>query len=206
MKTAGEVLSSERIKKKISIGRAARDLKIKKEHLAAIERGDWAKLPEPPFTKGFIKSYATYLGLDWQHLLALFRREFDETKFSQKSPTKGKKFILQPNYIPTLLFGGIIIAFIAYLAVQYLSILSAPKLEIFLPVEDTSTTVPFIVVSGQTEKETTVAVNGQFISVDQNGNFSYQLKLNQGQNNIEIIASKRLSPKSKVERVVRLSR
>ena len=42
--------------------------------------------------------------------------------------------------------------------------------------------------------------------VDAEGNFSYQLKLSDGQNIIEVIASKKLSPKSKVTKIVRLSR
>jgi len=89
---------------------------------------------------------------------------------------------------------------------QYLSILQSPKLQLIAPSEDFTTQLSTIVVAGQTEKDATVSVNGEFVPVDKEGSFSYQLTLNEGQNIIEIIAAKRLSPKTKVNRIIRYSR
>ena len=66
--------------------------------------------------------------------------------------------------------------------------------------------IPAVAILGKTEKGATVTVNGEFIAVNQDGEFSYQLVLTEGRNEIEIVASKKLSPKSRTVKVVRLIR
>lgn len=207
MKTTSEVFSSQRRIKKHSLEKVARDLHIKKEYLQALEAGDWQNLPEPPFVKGFIKSYATYLGLDASHMIALYRREYDERKYPSKSVIRrSKKLVFTYNRLIAITIFLTIIIFVGYLTVQYLSLLSAPKLEVYTPQDDSTTSVPYVVVSGRTQKDAQVVVEGMFVPIDEEGNFSYQIELKDGRNVVEIIASKRLSPKSRVTRIIRLSR
>ena len=207
MKTTSEVFSSQRRVKKYSLEKIARDLRIKKEYLEALEKGEWQNLPEPPFVKGFIKSYAAYLGLDTNHMIALYRREYDEKKYPSKIVTRRpKKIVLTYNRLLAIAIFLVIFTFIGYLTGQYLSLLSAPKLEIYSPKDDSTTSIPYVVISGQTQKDVQVAIEGMFVPIDGEGNFSYQLELEDGQNIIEIIASKRLSPKSKATRTIRLIR
>ena len=210
MKTAGQLLSSKRKVKNISLTRAARDLAIKKENLQAIEEDQWEILPEPPIAKGFIKNYAQYLGLDPDYTLALYRREYDEAKYPKKlSPLIRQKRLLSlitPNRVVIFCTISLVLVFIGYLVIQYFSILAAPKLEVFTPADDLTTQISVVRLTGQTEKGAMLVVDGQFVAVDQEGNFSYELRLEEGRNEIEIIASKRLSPKSKVTKVIRLSR
>ena len=105
MNTVGEQFWQERKAKKISLAKASRDLLIKKEHLEAIEAGDWQNLPEPTIYKGFIKNYAQYLNLDTSKILALYRREYDETKYPhKKSPLQVKKrLMITPNKFAVIL-------------------------------------------------------------------------------------------------------
>lgn len=206
MNKFGDLLSLARKRKKISIDRASKDLVIKKEHLQALEEENWQILPEPPYVKGYIKSYAKYLNLDAEYTLAIYRREFDERKFPQKPPPKSNKnFFITPTKILNLIFALAVIIFIAYIALQYSSVLSAPKLEITSPQNDETISVPAIKIIGKTEKGATISINGQFAPVDESGNFNYEYKLSEGKNNIEIISSFRLSPKNKVIKTVRLT-
>lgn len=208
MQTVGILLSQKRKSKGISLEKSSKDLSIKKEQLTALEAGLWHKLPEPAFVTGFIKNYADYLGLDSKLALALYRREFDPSKAGTNKPKilKPKRLIVTPQILINIFFALIILVFALYLALQYTSILKSPDLKIFTPSEDLTTSVSAVVISGQTEKETTVSVNGEFAPIDADGKFTYQLQLKDGQNIIEIIAAKRLSPKTKVTRIVRLSR
>ena len=203
MKRAGELLSAQRKLKKISLDRASRDLLIKRHHLEAIEEGVWQNLPESAYIKGFVKNYAQYLGLDESHVLALFRREYDESKYPTKHRDLPKKLSIPPVRIVNLTFILAIVLFLLYVLFQYLSILSSPKLEVYTPTDDINTFAPIIEVTGYTETGSTLAINGEFVPVDSQGNFSHQVNLKEGQNIIEIIASKRLSPKSKVTKIVR---
>ena len=208
MQTLGKLLSQEREAKNISLKQASAHLSIKIDQLQSLESGAWFKLPEPAFVSGFIRNYAVYLGLDPKLALALYRREFDPKKAPQTKPKflKSNHIFLTPQKLINLLFVLIIFIFTSYLLVQYTSFLKSPKLQVYSPAGDMTTSVPAIVISGQVERETTVSVNGEFAPTDSDGNFSYQLKLEEGQNIVEIIAAKRLSPKTKVIRIVRLSR
>lgn len=201
-------LSSQRKAKKISLKKAAGDLLIKLEHLEAIENSQWHNLPEPAFVKGFIRSYSQYLGLDSEHVLALYRREFDEAKYPPKTSALERKkgLMLTPNKLINLAFILAATIFIIYLVVQYFSILQAPKLEVFTPQDDLTTNVPYVIVSGKVDKQANLVIEGEFIPTDKEGSFSYQLALVEGKNVIEIVASKRLAPKAKVTKIVRLVR
>ena len=207
MKKFGGLFSVQRKKKRISIEKASKDLVIKTEYLEALENEDWQSLPEAAFARGYVKSYAQYLGLDSQYLLALYRREYDESKFPKRTIHKQeKRLFITPVKIINLTFIVGVITFLIYIILQYSSIFSSPKLEVTSPKNDQTISVPAIQVSGQTEKDATVSIGGSFVPVDEKGEFSKEYMLQDGKNTIEIIASFRLSPKNKVTRTVRLLR
>ncbi len=60
----GEELRREREMRDISIREISETTKISTRFLEAIESGDFASLPAPVFTRGFIREYASYLGLE----------------------------------------------------------------------------------------------------------------------------------------------
>lgn len=206
MESIGHKLQTERKKKNIALKKAAADLLIKVEILEALEKEEWQKLPHAPFIKGFIQNYAAYLGLDVDHTLALFRRAYDEKKYVQKDTSikKIKPAIITPIRLINTAFILAVIVFVIYLGLQYFSILQSPKLEVITPEENAQTTIPIVKVAGKTEKEATISIDGNLIGVDQDGNFTTEVKLDSGKNIITIIATKKLSPKAKIQRTVRL--
>src|SRR6187549_2946798 len=60
----GEELRREREIRGISLKEIADATKISKRFLEAIERNDHKTLPAPVFTRGFVREYARYLGLN----------------------------------------------------------------------------------------------------------------------------------------------
>lgn len=62
--TFGEELRKEREIRGISLKEIADGTKISRRFLDAIERNDYATLPAPVFTRGFVREYARYLGLN----------------------------------------------------------------------------------------------------------------------------------------------
>lgn len=66
----GEILRVARHNKKASLEDAARATKIKFETLERLEADDFNALPAPTYTKGFLKLYAEYLGLDGAEIVA----------------------------------------------------------------------------------------------------------------------------------------
>jgi cytoskeletal protein RodZ len=65
----GEELRREREIRGISVKEIADATKISKRFLEAIERNDHKTLPAPVFTRGFVREYARYLGLNAEEMV-----------------------------------------------------------------------------------------------------------------------------------------
>ena len=79
----GALLRKEREKRGLTIDDVARRLKIMPRQLTALEEGDIEALPHMAYAKGFIRSYATFLGISKEDAQKAF--EGDEP------PEEGKK-------------------------------------------------------------------------------------------------------------------
>ena len=71
----GEVLRAAREAKGVDLTRVERDTKIRERYLSALERGEYRELPGAVYTKGFLRNYGAYLGLDPEYLIDLYRLE-----------------------------------------------------------------------------------------------------------------------------------
>ena len=67
-------LAAARERKGVDLIRAERDTKIRVRYLSALEQGDYRDLPGAVYTKGFLRNYAIYLGLDPEDVLRQWRR------------------------------------------------------------------------------------------------------------------------------------
>ena len=63
-RTIGARLEAARLAKRLTLEEAERDTRISTEYLDALERGRYEVLPAPVYARGFMRSYADYLGLD----------------------------------------------------------------------------------------------------------------------------------------------
>ena len=61
---AGAMLAEARAKAKLELAEVSARTRIPQRHLAAIEAGDYAKLPSRTYAVGFSRTYARLLGLD----------------------------------------------------------------------------------------------------------------------------------------------
>ena len=73
MWTLGETLRQARLDKSMSLADAARDTRIRRSYLEALEAEDVASLPPPVYTRGFVRTYAEYLGLNPQAMVDLYQ-------------------------------------------------------------------------------------------------------------------------------------
>ena len=62
----GKLLHNTRKSYNIEISQVAADLRLKVNTIAALEAGDWSKLPGEAYGHGYIRQYAGYLDLS-QH-------------------------------------------------------------------------------------------------------------------------------------------
>lgn len=72
MSPLGETLRRARLSKGITIEDAERVTRIPRKYLEALEVENYGILPAPVYARGFLRSYAAYLGLDPGELLPFF--------------------------------------------------------------------------------------------------------------------------------------
>ena len=77
MATFGEELRRERELREISLREISESTKISMRFLQALENNDFTHLPGGQFTKGFVRAYATHIGIDGEALVNayLYERE-----------------------------------------------------------------------------------------------------------------------------------
>ncbi len=202
MITVGEILKKKRLKKKLSFKVIEKKTKIRAKYLKALEENDFKKLPPAPFVKGFIKNYAKFLKLNSKNLLAVFRRDYDEGKKGQiiprsvARPLPQSKFDFTPQIALIAILAFVLICLTVYLGWQYLTFITSPRLEVKSPQKDEKINQRKITVSGKTDKDATLTINGQVTTLTEKGNFEYQLTLQEGINNIIIESTKKNGKKT----------
>lgn len=73
MATIGETLRAARERRGLSLSEASRLTRIAPRFLVALEEDDYGALPAPVYARGFLRSYATLLGLEPEPLVAALR-------------------------------------------------------------------------------------------------------------------------------------
>jgi cytoskeleton protein RodZ len=73
--TVGQDLRAARLRLGDDLATVSSSLKIRKDHLEALEEDRLENLPGRTYAIGFVRSYATYLGLDANEFLERFKQE-----------------------------------------------------------------------------------------------------------------------------------
>jgi cytoskeletal protein RodZ len=71
----GDTLRERRTTLGLTLDQAEETTRIRSKLLQALEAGDYSRLPNPGYVRGFVSSYARYLELDPVPLLAMYRAE-----------------------------------------------------------------------------------------------------------------------------------
>jgi transcriptional regulator with XRE-family HTH domain len=73
----GAILREARNRRKIDLSEVEEATRIRIRYLQAIENEEWDVLPGGVYTRGFIRTYASYLGLDGERLADDYRRSLE---------------------------------------------------------------------------------------------------------------------------------
>ena len=68
--TPGQALAARRVERGLSIEQVASSTRIRPEHLRALEADGLEHFSAPVYTRGYLRTYATFLGLDADELIA----------------------------------------------------------------------------------------------------------------------------------------
>jgi len=73
----GAILRQARARRDVELAEVEAATRIRLKYLRAIEAEDWGALPEGVYARGFIRTYASFLGLDGERLAAEYRQEVE---------------------------------------------------------------------------------------------------------------------------------
>ena len=140
----GEVLRTAREARFIDLARVERDTKIRARYLTALERGDYRDLPEPIYTRGFLRNYGLYLGLDPEYLIDLYRLESGTAVERPAMPAtrrpmsarQGRSLVVSSGAVVAALLTLLVVAFVIYLVGEFVTFAGTPDLGITDPAAD----------------------------------------------------------------------
>jgi cytoskeletal protein RodZ len=198
-----ERLYAARERKGVDLYRAERDTKIRARYLGALERGEYKELPGAVYTKGFLRNYAMYLGLDPDEVLEQWRKERGGVKEAPPAiverrpitaPKKGLTF--SPGVVVAALLTVVVIAFGAYLAIQVLRFTKPPTIAVTQPAtavidvdeSTTSYTLEGTTLPGATVSIATPGRDPYQVTALSDGAWSAAVDLRRGRNQFDISA------------------
>jgi cytoskeleton protein RodZ len=82
--SVGQHLRREREQKNISLESIAKVTRITLQNLEALERDNFHALPAPVFVRGFLRTYAAYLGLDPKKIIEIYQAQMNASAVSQE--------------------------------------------------------------------------------------------------------------------------
>jgi cytoskeletal protein RodZ len=198
----GAVLRTAREAKFIDLARVERDTKIRIRYLSALERGDYRDLPEPIYTRGFLRNYGLYLGLDPEYLVDLYRLESGAGVERPSMPAarrsvaarQGRSLVVSSGALAAAILTVLVVAFVAYLVGEFITFARTPDLRITDPAADVAAWQgSAYTIRGVTEPNSTVTTDGlrqnPTTTADPEGAFSVRVSLVPGANVITLVAN-----------------
>jgi cytoskeleton protein RodZ len=79
--TLGSLLKTSREDRHIDLDAVVKETKVRRHYLEALENEEWEKLPSQVFVRGFVRSYAEFLGLDKEMVLDHYERAVPRERY-----------------------------------------------------------------------------------------------------------------------------
>jgi cytoskeletal protein RodZ len=198
----GEVLRTAREGKGVDLTRVERDTKIRERYLSALERGEYRELPGAVYTKGFLRNYGAYLGLDPEYLIDLYRLEtMTGTPERPSAPTpprpiagrRSRSLVVSQGAVAGTIMTLVVAGLIVWIGYEFFNFARTPELRVVAPAGDVAAHVgDTITIRGVTAPNATITVDGlrenPTVVADEAGDFEVTVNLVPGSNVIQLTA------------------
>ncbi len=198
-KTLGERLRLLRRTQAVTMDMLVDATRIQRRYLEALEWGRYHELPDPLYTRNFIRAYARYLGADEVYFLELFSHEVARSDLlaPHRLPRMRARMFSFLS-LPQIFAGfGVISVFllgIAWLASRIFVVFQPPDVLVSGPLSESVTTVPYVLVSGEVrDLDVSIWIQGNSVPLALQGEFALEVPLQVGPNIVEIIGRSRYS-------------
>ncbi len=217
----GETLQLARERKGVDLFRAERDTKIRLRYLSALEDGAYEDLPPPVYTKGFLRNYAIYLGLDPDELLERWRDEMESLRSAERVAVApppqpiaapGRRVTITPGMFVSGLVGVVVLLFIGYLAFQLLRYAEVTPVGLTKPPNYVSTIdAELTILEGTSGPGATITIRGPGddlfnTTANEEGDWSREVPLARGPNKFTITATDPVTQRKSTELEITITR
>ena len=210
-KTLGERLREIRERSGFTIEEVAAGIRVSKKYLKQIEADDYEKMPSEVYIKGFLKSYANFLRVEADDVLAIYNKERGIAKNVHKPKGIGKEkkrvniptITLSVKMLFGLLFMCLVVFVLWFFYRETNEFAATPRLLISKPLSNSVTKDNFTEVVGVTDVGNEVTINGQPIFVNEKGEFKERVSLKEGINRLVVKAVNKFN--KEIERELLLS-
>lgn len=214
MARLGDALRAQRERMGLTVLQAAEDTRIRDKFLRALESGDYQTLPGTVYTKGFLRNYADYLGLDPDELIAQLQTERGTPdaprSFEPMRPIMRRNVILTPAVLIPIGVLAAVVLFVAYLYYQFSTFAVPPRIEITEPAGDAIAQSAEYLIRGRAAPDARVTIRvspGPEIISDvrpsADGSFSVRVPLKPGANHVEVQVFDAAGKQNQATRVIR---
>lgn len=121
----GTILRTARNRRKVELSEVEAATRIRLRYLRAIEDEEWDVLPGGVYTRGFIRTYATFLGLDGERLVEDYRAGVERWQRGPAEPAQPQAGSLSSRRRLGVPIAGLIVA--AVVAVAVIAIVAIPS-------------------------------------------------------------------------------
>ncbi|MDO8507113.1 MAG: DUF4115 domain-containing protein [bacterium] len=207
----GEKLAKKRNSLHLDVKDIEKAIKIPARHIRNIEDGNYSKLPPDVYTRGFIKNYSAFLGLNSKKTLSDYDKERGlekRVKLVKNPAPKVKPTLKKPRMVITpkrlILIGSSLLVFavLVFIGWQIKILTAPPTLSVNSPADNSNVTDDYVYVEGKTDREADIYINDVKIGTDDNGIFKERVSLQDGVNILNIKAKNKMDRETSVERKI----
>lgn len=170
------------------------------KHLESLAAGNPDNFPPAPYLRSYLLHLGEVLNFNGQVLWERLRQDELTIEAGKKDLLPQNRFV-RPSLTKFVIAGIILVILITYLVFRLPSILGQPKLYVFSPAENvTSTDSSPYLLQGKLGGGDQVFINGEQISLDPSRFWSKNIVLENGLNTIELVGKKFLGRETKIIR------
>jgi len=207
-KNLGEKLRTLRRSQAVSLEMMEKITRVRRHYLEALEWGRYELLPDPLYTRNFIRSYARALSADETYLLELYEEEsgltdlLDPHRLPRERVRKGS-FVVSTRLMSGVALLVVVLGMFGYLGSQASHLLAPPEVIVLNPTDQSAVHSALLPVTGYVKSdEVQVSINGKDVVVNEDKSFAVTLDLARGLNVIKVEAKRRYSRPAVVYRRV----
>ena len=186
----GYILNKYRLKSKLDINQIADKISTNVDYIIALEKGNYKVFQTLNQAIPIIRKLSYVLGLKYQILIELYTREYEVYWDLQKQKSSIPKLVINNNLVRLSFSFSILGIIVGYLILQVYQIRYSPAITLANENIHQIYNENQYKLEGQLTRADNLTLNGQKVTIKEDGKFEVLLNLEKGENRIELSVKK----------------